>query len=762
MKFWGVSVPVVSVLCIGGLSYAQEGEPRERENQEAEPRDDGWMLDAVAVEAVAVDPHAGGVAVVDGIRSLGATSLVTEQDLEQANYSDPNRVLYQVPGVTVREEDGFGLRPNIGIRGVDSDRSKKVTLMEDGVLFAPAPYSAPAAYYFPSMGRVVGVDVYKGASTLLYGPATVGGAVDLRTRSIPETGQGALNLALGRFGSRRVNAHIGTGWSWGGFVLDVADMGSRGFKTLDVTDGFTGFTRDELVWKGQVHTPLDRAVVHRVGAKIGYGWEQSRESYLGLEDGDLNQDPNRRYAAGQRDRMIWRRSQINLRYELDTAVSNTRVVLYRNDLDRTWRRLDRFRDGPSLVDTLRSPSGVREVYYNVLTGTQDSASVLDPAQDQEDLIVTSNERTFVSRGVQATHRTEFDAMGAFHEVEVGVRLHNDSVQRNHTERGYRMSAGRLSSDGQSQVQARDDLGEATALSAYLSYLLEIGRWTWVPSARTERIWTRFEDVLAVAETDRIQQVWLPGMRLQLDRGMPWSFFGGVHRGFAPVTPGQDRAVDPETSWNYELGARLDVPLDDGGWTGEAVAFVNDYGNLSGQCTTSSGCGTDQLGEQFNGGEALVWGLELALAKTLELSHGHRLTGQGSYTWTRGQFDTDFSSDNPLFGDVSVGDRLPYLPVHRGQLRALWEQDRLSAGLGATVVGEMREQAGQGEPEPGALPLTDRYVLMDAQVRVRVGDRTEFSLRGENLLNQQPIVARRPFGARTVHPLQVWVGMGVEL
>ena len=61
-----------------------------------------------------------------------------------------------MPGVYSRGEDGFGLRPNIGIRGVSPDRSKKVTLMEDGILFGPAPYSAPAAYFFPLVTRMDG------------------------------------------------------------------------------------------------------------------------------------------------------------------------------------------------------------------------------------------------------------------------------------------------------------------------------------------------------------------------------------------------------------------------------------------------------------------------------------------------------------------------------------------------------------------------------------------------------------------------------
>ena len=108
----------------------------------------------------------------------GSTYFISPKELKTFNYDDVSRILRTVPGVTIQEEDGFGLRPNIGMRGTSPNRSEKITLMEDGILIAPAPYSAPAAYYFPTVNRMQSLEILKGGSQIQYGPYTTGGAMN--------------------------------------------------------------------------------------------------------------------------------------------------------------------------------------------------------------------------------------------------------------------------------------------------------------------------------------------------------------------------------------------------------------------------------------------------------------------------------------------------------------------------------------------------------------------------------------------------------
>src|SRR6056300_415959 len=129
----------------------------------------------------------------------GSAYYISSKELTSFSATDISQVLSRVPGINFYEEDGFGLRPNLSIRGTSPQRSSKITLMEDGVLIAPAPYAAPAAYYFPSVARMEAIEILKGSSQIQYGPFTTGGAINMVSTSIPDSLKIGLRTSLGSF-----------------------------------------------------------------------------------------------------------------------------------------------------------------------------------------------------------------------------------------------------------------------------------------------------------------------------------------------------------------------------------------------------------------------------------------------------------------------------------------------------------------------------------------------------------------------------------
>lgn len=232
-------------------------------------------------------------------RVTGSAHRIGEVVLEEFQYNDINRVLNLVPGVYAREEDGVGLRPNIGLRGSSAERSQKVALMEDGVLLAPAPYSAPAAYFFPLSARMVGVEVFKGPASIQYGPQTIGGAINLISAPIPDGNAAMIELSGGSDGYRHLHTRGGLQTETFGFLAEYMHLGSDGFKSLD-NGGDTGFDKNELVLKGAVELGPGNLEL-----RLTYADEVSNETYLGLTEEDLRANPQRRYAASALDRMEW-------------------------------------------------------------------------------------------------------------------------------------------------------------------------------------------------------------------------------------------------------------------------------------------------------------------------------------------------------------------------------------------------------------------------------------------------------------------------
>ncbi len=686
------------------------------------------------------------------VETGGSVHAVKDAQLRRFSYDDPHQVLLAVPGVYVRPEDGFGLRPNIGMRGANSDRSKKVTLMEDGVLFGPAPYSAPAAYYFPLVDRMRTVRVYKGPSAIVFGPHTVGGAIDFVTREIPDGRKGTYDLAVGQYGFNKQHLSFGGSDERFGFLIEGLRLDNAGFKQLDrAPDADTGFTRNEWMVKGTFVPDPGAKIENELSLKLGYSDETSNETYVGLTDADLRQTPDRRYLASQLDKMKWHRTALALTHHVRFSPSlEMTTTVYRHDLARAWRKVNGFR-GADLAEVLANPGSARNaVFRGVLTGEVDATT------DAQTLLIGPNDRAFVSQGVQTQVRGSVKTGPVSHAFTYGVRAHYDEIVRKHTQDGFRVIGGQLVPDGRVTELTADNKGSTHALAIHVTDAATLGPLTVTPGLRIEAIHASYRNALLGTRDGATYQVVVPGISTYYAVTKELGVLGGVHRGFSPVLPEQARSASPERSTNYEAGARWASRR----FRAEVVGFFNDYQNLTNICTESSGCTGDNVDRQFDAGRARIAGAEVFAESEAKLGQGLTLPFRASYTYTYTEFLSTFSSADPQFGNVRRGDELPYVPPNQVSAAVGLERARVhgwGVNVAGTFVDSMRERAGQGSPPPG--DLTDAYFLLDASVKYRLFAHLELYANGRNLLDDRYIASRRPFGARPGAPR--WVMLGVR-
>ncbi|MCA9590004.1 MAG: TonB-dependent receptor [Myxococcales bacterium] len=683
----------------------------------------------------------------------GSTHVVKDAQLRRFSYDDAHQVLLGVPGVYVRPEDGVGLRPNIGIRGANSDRSKKITLMEDGVLVGPAPYSAPAAYYFPLIDRMRSVRVIKGPSAILYGPHTVGGAVDLLTREIPSRTSGMLDLAGGQYGFNKQHVLFGTSDERAGVVIEGMRLANGGFKTIDgAPDANTGFVRNEWMAKASYTPDPTARISNELQVKATYSDEVSNETYLGLTDADFRASPYRRYRSTRFDRMENHRTSLVVTHKARLLPElDVQTDVYRHDFTRSWRKVNSFGGSP-IFDVLMSPETPRNrIYYGVLTGAVDATT------PDQTIYIGPNQRVFVSQGLQTRVRASGKTGPVRHAVEYGVRAHYDEIVRKHTQDGFVMTDGSLVGDGRATQTTADNKGASWALAMHLTDAMTWGPVTVTPGMRIEAIHTLYREALTKgfvpAGTDgTTYQVLVPGVSgywaLRKDLGI----LAGVHRGFSPVPPESARIAQPETSVNYEAGVRYARKRA----RAEIVGFFNDYSNLTNICTFSNGCQAENLDRQFDAGRAQIWGGEAFAEVEPKVAKDMSLPMRVSYTYTWTELLSGFVSGDPQFGSVRDGDELPYVPPHQLAATAGVETKRWGVAVSGTFVDRMREIAGQGDQGL----FTDSYFLLDASAKVRPTRWMELYLNARNITDDQYLASRRPFGARPGAPR--WVQAGVRL
>ena len=688
-------------------------------------------------------------------RVVGSAHAVDQETLERQEHDDIHRILRQVPGVYVRGEDGYGLRPNIGLRGADPNRSAKVTLMEDGILFGPAPYSAPAAYYFPMMTRIVGVEVFKGPAAVRFGPNTVGGAINLKTREIPQELSTGIDVAAGMWGYGKLHGYAGKSWKRFGILFEGARVRTSGFKELD-GGGDTGFRKNEFMLKGRLHGDPGARVYQQFDVKFGLSTELSNETYLGLTDEDFEENPYRRYRASALDQMDWYRTQAEASYFMATGIVDFQSTLYRHDFSRAWRKFNRFADEdpdddyvpPDPYAFFQDPAADANYDRNlaILRGEIDS--------NGQNLLIGTNQRDFVSQGWQNVLRISPRTRYVDQVIEIGARLHFDRVSRREDEDQYAMISGTPTLVAGTQAYVVQNRGEALVGSFHVADEVRIvDRFTVSPGARVEVIHTSFEDFDPAASgsfdpegssaetSTSLDTVFLPGVGLHV-QATPWlGVLAGVHSGFSPKAPGQGSSVKAERSVNYEAGLRASYE----GFRAEGIGFVNDYSNLISNCTFSQGCNPSEVGDQYSGGAVLVAGAESLAGYRVDLEGPGWIDTTATYTFTWSRFQSTFSSGSPFLGEVERGDEVPYVPKHVASLVFAGGMARWGTHAQLAFNGAMRDVPGQGSIL--AHERIDPFLTLDLGANVFLTKRAQLYLNIDNATATRYAVSRRPFGVR---------------
>jgi Fe(3+) dicitrate transport protein len=655
-------------------------------------------------------------------RIPGSVEVLNQQTLDSARPFNFNEALRKFTGVAVRDEEGFGLRPSISIRGLDPNRSAKVLLLEDGVPLGMAPYGDSDAYYHPPIERYQGIELLKGSGQIAHGPNTLGGLLNYLTPNPPADGvHGSVTLTGGNrgyfngYGS--IGASFGKGAGRTGFMVDYLHKRGDGARENMF------FKLNDVLVKSV--TQLDKDARQMLTFKGTYYGEDSNLTYSGLIEAEYAANP--RFNPFKNDYFYGDRWGGSALY---TNAINSRAVLtatvYGANFNRDWWRQSSNSDQRPNRRGFNGCNGLAEL--NTLCGNEGRL------------------RNYSTFGIDPRLKVS-SRLG---ESDLGFRWHTETQNR------LQQNNNTLGPNGRTGVTSEDNQRKNQALSGYAQHRFLFGKLSLTPGLRVEHVnlerTNRLVVPAVVGKTDLTQVI--PGLGVAFSPRQQVTVFAGVHRGFAPPRPadiisgtGGVLELDPELSWNYEIGVRS-LPMK--GLRLDAAFFRLDYqnqivpANLSGGvgATLTSAGATLHQGFEFagrvdsgtlaNSPHNLYFRVAVTLIPTAEYRGAARFSSVGG------------------FSNVSIiGNRLPYAPEravnlnlgysHPNGLDALLEYVFVSDQFGDDLNTIAPSANGQRGLIPG-------YGVWNATLNYRLGgvDRVAPTLfvTAKNLTDDTFIVDRR--------------------
>ena len=739
------------------------------------------VVSAVAQDAFGaadeLDPVLVSGAIVgskEGVNLItGSATYLDIDDLRVHSISDINSALRRVPGVYVRPEDGYGNFPNISLRGIDMGRSSKVTIMEDGILAAPAPYSAPSAYYSPTLERMSGLEVIKGSSQVKYGPHTTGGAINYLSTAIPEELTTYSKVYYGSFDE--MVAHIYHGGKQDtdigriGYLVEGYYRTTDGFKELQGAAGETGFTRSEPMLK--LSWEPNTANYQSIELKLSSTDFDANETYLGITDEDFGANPYTRYAATRNDRINTYASRGYLRHFAElSGNASLKTTAYFNNFHRNWFKLDKV-NGKSAYKEWDAPG-----FLAVVKG-----------QAAGELRNKANNRDYTSKGVESVLTYDLVLGSLDNQIKFGVRYHEDEVNRLQWYQHYTQDAnGNLSTAGPDAPsgKAGDRRQNTEAWSLYLEDRIAIkDKLIVTPGIRYESLDysydqnTRTSDKSPAAGTGDLDVV-TGGLGLSYDLQDSLNLFAGVYRGASLPGPRSyirsGESLKEESSVSYELGARY----QNESFSATGAIFYSDLSDFIVPKNLGTGFEEFQGGERIvvddgpNDGEISSLGLELQIGYDFGAANSADFSLPVTFglTLTDAKFESGASSADgeSIFSGAQSGNAVPYIPVVQFHAGIGLEVGKYRVALDGTYVGKSHasgangvgtyDNAGNYDSRYGEVPS---YFTADLTVQYQISDSTKVFATARNLFDAEYVVGRLPQGARPGMPQSFLVGIEAQ-
>ena len=682
----------------------------------------------------------------DARRIAGSGTVISNEDLQKTIDTDIHKILSAVPGVFFRTEDGYGLRPNISIRGTSLDRSSKITIMEDGVLVAPAPYTSASAYYFPTTGRIHAVEVLKGPSAITQGPSTIGGALNLISTPIPTEGKGKFVQELGDNGMMRTHAVLGGDNGTFGAMVEVHEHSTDGFDSIVNVGGDTGFDKSDLLAKFRYTSGN-----HEVTLKMLDLDESSDQTYVGLSQSSFNKNPRMRYGMTQYDQMNNDGEQQSITYKGSFGNVDVIATSWSNDYHRDWFKVDKANNGKAFGIS----NGINNVIDAANNGNADAQGILDGTRAVK-VKLKHNNRFYGNEGIQFQLSTDIGD----HSVTFGYRDMEDYESRLQNYECFDQSAdgknSALSPCSTGWTGSNNRLRETDATSYFVQDTITMDKLTLTIGYRSEdydKVENRWSDAKPTRTIKDAKynnknssgDYSTTGFGATYDVSENLKLVAGFHQGMSPVFNG-----DAEEADNMELGFRYNKETT----SVEVIYFASDYVNLVAECKNSSG-GDCDAGDTFSGGEVDVSGLEVDASWVLQrnaVNYPIAIT----YTSTEATFDNSFDSD--YFGVVASGDDLPYIPSSVLAISAGFITDSGWSGyMRMADHGSSCSTAACGTYEN-----IEAYSYIDLSLRKRVNESLDVYGVLENATDNEDIAARAPKnGARSQKPQTFKIGFSYK-